>query len=35
MLGKEGDRGGAPQKGKSAVEQRMGRSPRKYSKRGG
>jgi len=35
MSEKEGDRGGAPQKEKGTVEQRMGRSPRKHSKRGG
>jgi len=35
MSEKERDRGGVPQKGKSAVEWHMGRSPRKHSKRGG
>ena len=32
MSEKEGDRGGVSQKGKGAVEQHMGRSPRKHSK---
>jgi len=34
MLEKEEDRSGTPWKGKSAVEQHMGRSPGRHSKRG-
>jgi len=35
MSEEEEDRGGTPREGKGAVEQRMGKSPGRYSKKGG